>query len=165
MDNPKIIIKRTKEELRRYNLFSSIDRSPFRKTLQFLAPVLGVVQLVIYFFWIPSLANLIIGAFLIVYPFIIRRSIKKASDQNYDSNNLEDYEVTITFNGDNFISETDTICQKVMYSEIYKIYIRRTDIILFLNRESGLFLSRDAYSEETINTIISILKDSVPDKF
>jgi len=165
MDNPRIVIKRTKEELRRYNIFSAIDNKPFRRILQFAGPALGLVELGIYIFWIPNIVNLIVGAFLMFYPFIIRRSVIKASDQNYDANNMQDYEIIVTFNEDNFISETDIVCQKIMYSEIFKIYNRKEDIILYLNKYSGLFLSKSAYSEDTIAKIIELLQQAIPEKF
>jgi hypothetical protein len=165
MDNPKIIIRRTKEELRRYNVFSAIDRRPMRKILQFAGPALGLLQLGIYFFWVPNTVNLFIGAFLAIYPFIIRYSVIRASDRNYDANNLEDYEVTVTFNEDNFISETDVVCQKIMYSEIFRVFDRKEDIILYLNRYSGLYISKLAYDEHTVDNILSILKRIVPEKF
>jgi hypothetical protein len=165
MDNPRIIIKRTKEELRRYNVFSAIDRRPLRKILQYLGPALGLVQVGIYFFWVQNAVNLMIGAFLALYPFIIRYSVIRASDQSFERNNLQDYEVIVTFNDDNFISETDIVCQKIMYSEIYKVFNRKEDIILYLNRHSGLFISKNAYDEATVKKILETLHKAVPEKF
>ncbi len=165
MDNPKIIIKRTKEELRRYNIFSAIDRRPLRKILQYAGPLLGLGQVGIYFFWVPNPVNLLIGAFLALYPFIIRYSVIRASDQSFVQNNLEDYEVAVTFNEDNFISETEFVCQKIMYSEIFRVFNRKSDIILYLDRYSGLFISKLAYDKETIDRITHILLEKIPEKF
>lgn len=165
MDNPKILIKRTKEDLRRYNIFSAIDRRPLRKILNYAGPMLGLVQVGIYIFWVPSPVNLIIGAFLALYPLIIRFSVIRASDQSFEHNNLQDYEVYVTFNEDNFISETDIVCQKIMYDEVYRVFNRKDDIILYLNKYSGLFISKKAYDEETIKRIIKVLYNAIPDKF
>ena len=165
MDNPRIVIKRTKEELRRYNIFSAIDRRPLRKILQYVGPLFGLVQVGIYIFWVPNLLNLVIGAFLALYPFIIRFSVIRASDQNFDRNNLQDYEVIVTFNEDNFISETDIVCQKIMYSEIFRVFNRKDEVILYLNRYSGLYISKAAYDEHTMNRILELLKQSIPEKF
>ncbi|AIO18154.1 hypothetical protein KQ51_00252 [Candidatus Izimaplasma bacterium HR1] len=165
MDNPRITIKRTKEELRRYNIFSAIERRPLRRILQYLGPLLGLVQVGIYIFWVPNTLNLVIGAFLALYPFVIRYSVIRASDKNFDRNNLQDYEVYVTFNEDNFISETDVVCQKIMYSEIFKVYNRKEDIILFLNRYSGLYISKSAYDEHIVTRIIELIQQSIPEKF
>lgn len=165
MDNPKIRIQRTKEELRRYNLFSAIERRPLRKILKYLGPLLGLAQLAIYFFWVQNPANLMIGALLAFYPLITRYSVIRASDQAFERNNLQDYEIFITFNEDNFISETDIVCQKIMYSEVFRVFNRKNDIILYLDKYSGLYISKEPYDEQTINQILDIIRNAIPEKF
>lgn len=164
MENPTIIIKRTKEELRTYNLFSAIIRRPFRRTLQFIIPALGLLQISIYIFWVRSPLNLAIGAFLIIYPFLTRYQILRASDQSYERNNLQDYEINITFNEDNFTTENELLCQKLMFDEMYQVYVRKEDIILYVSKNSGLYISRASYDEKVINQILTILENAIPEK-
>lgn len=165
MDNPIIKIRRTKEELRKYNVFSAIEMRPIRRMFQYAGPILGIMQLVIYYFWVQSTANLLIGAFLAIYPFLTRYSIIRASDQSYDRNNLGDYELTVSFNEDSFISETDVVCQKFMYRDVYKVYNRKDDLIVFLDKYSGLYISKKPYEKETIDNIVKLLIDAIPEKF
>ncbi len=165
MDNPKILIKRSKEELRRYNLFSAIEQRPIRRILNFAGPFLGLLQFAIYILWVPNPINLLIGVFLTLYPFIIRFSVIRASDRAFEQGKLQDYEVYITFNEDNFISETDVVCQKIMYPEVYKVFNRRDDLIIYIGKYSGLYISKASYSEDTVTRIIDILKKAIPEKF
>lgn len=163
MDHPTIIIKRTKEDLRRYNLFTSIGRKPMRKYVQYFGPVIGIVMMVLFFLYDDS-AYLAFGVFFIVYPFFTRYTIIKSSDISYRANNLEEFSLSITFTKDSFQTVTEEEPQVIKYSDIYRIYNRKTDLYIYINRLSGLYINKLAYDEETISQIITLLMEAIPTK-
>jgi|LGOV01.1.fsa_nt_gb hypothetical protein len=163
MDNPTIKIKRTKEELRTYNIFSSILRRPIRRLLEYIGPVMGVVFIVL-FFTSNSVIFILIGLFLGAYPYMLRRTVKRYSDISYDSNNQGDNEITLTFSKYSFTSSIGETIQDIGYNSLYCIYQREKDMIIYLTQFSGIYISKASYSEEVIQRINSLIETAIPDK-
>lgn len=163
MESTTIEINRTKEELKRYSIFSAIERRPFRRAMEYVGPILGVI-LIGLFFILPDVIFLLLGVFLTVYPFMLRRMVTKSSNSSYDKNNLKDYKINITFNKDSFSTTSSDTTQDIKYSDIFRVYIREKDMIIYVSKFSGLYINRESYSDEVINIIISLLKTAVSDK-
>lgn len=163
MEQTTITIKRTKEDLRRYNLFTSIGRKPMRKYLQYFGPIIGVIMMILFFLYNDS-AYLAFGVFFIIYPFFTRYTIIKSSDISYRANDLEEFSLRITFNETSFQTITEDDPQIILYSDIYKIYDRKSDLYIYINRLSGLYINKLAYDEKTINQILKLVKVAIPNK-
>jgi hypothetical protein len=163
MNYPTLLIKRTKEELRRYNVFNMIERNAFLRIMQVLGPMFGVTQIV-FFFLTNDYLLLILGIFLVAYPFFTRYMIYRSSDRAYIQNNLGDFEVQITFYEDRFVIETTEENQAIYYNEIYRVYNRKQDIFIFLDKQSGLTLAKDQYDEEIINRVLELLETGTENK-
>ncbi len=165
MEYPSIRIKRTKEELQKYNMFSNIYRSKFRTIVFFTTPFFGLAQVFIYFFVSPSFLLLLLALFLISYPFMMLRAIKKSSDVSYESNNLADYEIKLTFKEDHILTEQGSDSSELRYIDFYSVYNRKQEIIIYITKQSGLYLSKSAYDEETVANILAVLHEKVPGLF
>jgi len=163
MENNSIVINRTKEELRRYSVFSAIERRPLRKLMEYLGPLLGVA-LIVFFVIYSDILFLIMGLFLGFYPFMLRRMIKKSSDLSFDKNNLNNFEITISFNKDSFSTLSGDASQEIKYDDLFRIYSREKDMIIYISKFSGLYINKESYSEEVVSTIMSLIETAVPDK-
>lgn len=158
MNNPTLVIKRTKEELRRYNIFNMIDRNAFMRLMQFMGPLFGLGQIIVFFITSDYIL-LVLGIFLIIYPLFIRRIVRRSSDRAYDQNNLQDFEVNITFNDDHFILFNDEVKEVVQYSEIFAVYNQKLDLYIFLDKRSGITLAKDKYDEAVLDRVLELLRN------
>ena len=145
MENPTITIKRTKEELRTYNIFSAIERRPFRRVMEYVGPLMGVGSAVIFVIFSDPVF-LILGLFLGFYSFMMRRTIKKSSDQSYDTNNLGDIEITMTFSKDSFLTSFGEESKDIEYESLFRVYIRENDMIIYVSKFSGLYINKKSNS-------------------
>lgn len=163
MESTKIVINRTKEDLKRYNIFSAIERRPVRKIMEYLGPILGVIFLVLFVIFF-DVIFLLIGLFLGFYPFMLRRMITKSSNSSYDVNNLKDYEINIEFTEDSFSTSSGDSNQVIQYSDLFLVYVREKDLIIYVSKFSGLYINRESYSEDVTKKIISLIETVIPDK-
>lgn len=163
MENQTIKINRTKEELRIYNVFSAIERRPLRRAMEYIGPVLGVI-LVVLFVIFKDIILLIVGLFFGLYPFMMRRTIRRSSDLSFDANNLKDYEINITFSKDYFSTSTSDAVQKILYNDLFRVYFRENDIVLYVSKFSGLYINKLTLTDEEVANISSFLQNAIPDK-
>ena len=163
MENQSIIIKRTKDELRRYNVFSTIERRPLRKAMEYIGPITGLIFIILFLLF-SNIVFLVIGLFFALYPLMLRRMIMKFSDLSYDSNSLSRFEIDIAFNETGFSTSSGDLTKDIQYDDLFLIYIREKDMIIYITKFSGLYINKDSYSEEVISNIVSLIKNAVPDK-
>jgi len=163
MENLTITFKRTKEELRTYSIFSAIDRKPFRKRMEYIGPIMGIVFFVLAIIFFNPIF-LILGIFLSLFSYMMRRTVKKSSDLIYDKQNLGDIEITMTFNEDGFLTSFGGESRDITYDSLSSVYIRNKDIIIYVSKYSGLYINKESQNEETISQITQLLTTAIPDK-
>ena len=159
MNNPTLLIKRSKEDLRRFNIFHNVERHIVMRVMTYLGPMFGISQMIIFTFIIRDYLYLAIGVFLLIYPFFIRRTIRNSSDQSFEQNNIGELEIKMTFNDDEFVIENDTNSKAIKYSDIFKIYNKRQDIFIYLDKQTGLSITKEYFEPEVIERILELLRN------
>ena len=165
MEYPTIIIQRTKEDLRKYKIFSSIKRKSFRRIVYYMSPVFGVPLLILFLFYYRAFLFFIVGTFLIVYPLMIRFSISKLSDSSYEVNKIGEQKIKVSFLKDSFTLSIQDKSNEFAYSLLKDIYNTEDEIVLFLQGQGGLYISKHKYEDEVIDQIITVLQSAAAEKF